>query len=174
MSQVNNHRGGTLKLIGAACLVLFALFILLSIPLFWEQMRVLRDWPVRQAIVTRSAVATQPSGKHQQLYSVQIEIAYVVDGRPVTTELISFQSGNYDVTARRAAEFPVGSRHAIRYDPSHPQQVRMGAGWNRRFFAMPLITVLCAAIFAILAAALFISARWFAAPHAMAQPSAAS
>jgi len=174
VSQVNYQRRGTLQFLGMACLIAFALFTLLSIPLFWEQVRVLRDWPVRQAIVTRSEVVNGVSGKHEQLYSVHIEIAYVVDGKPVTTELISFQSSNYAATAQRAAEYPVGSRHAIRYDPSHPEQVRMGAGWNRRFFALPLITAACGALFGLLATALFIAARWVGAPRAAVQPSQAS
>ena len=154
-----SERRGTLQLIGVGCLIVFVLFCLLSLPLFWGQIRVLQSWPVRQAEVIRSVVLTEPTGKHDQLYSAHIEIAYVVDGRPVTAELTSFQSSNYAETARRAAEFPVGSRHAIRYDPRNPKQVRIGAGWNRRFFAVPLITLGCGIFFGLLAAGLFIAAR---------------
>lgn len=168
MSQATEQRRSTLQFVGIACLIVSLLFILLSIPLFWGQLRVLRDWPVRQAVVTRSAVVNQPSRKHEQLYSVHIEIFYVVNGKPVTTELTSFQSSNYAATMRRAAEFPVGSRHAVRYHPSHPEQVRIGAGWNRRFFALPLITISCGAIFGVLAGGLFIAARWSGAPRAAA------
>ncbi len=135
------------------------LFAIFSVPFFWGQIRVLRSWPVRQAVVTRSAVAATPSGRHDQLYSAQVQIAYVVDGQAVTTELTSFQSGNYEETVRRAAEFPVGSRRAIRYDPNQPRQVRIDAGWNRRFFAVPLITLGCGIFFGLLAAGFFIAAR---------------
>jgi len=151
-------RRGTLQLIGVGCLIVFVLFFLLSVPLFWGQIRVLQSWPVRQAEVIRSVVVTEPTGKHDQLYSAHMEIAYVVNGEAVTAELTSFQSGNYAETARRAAEFPVGSRHAIRYDPRYPRQVRIGASWNRRFFAVPLITLGCGAFFGLLALALFIAA----------------
>ncbi len=162
---MNTERRGTLQLVGVACLVIFALFVILSLPLFWSQIRVLQSWPVRQAQVIRSAVVTEDAGRHEQLYSAQIQIVYVVDGRPVTAELISFQSSNYAETARRAAEFPVGSRHAIRYDPKYPRQVRIGAGWNRRFFAVPLITLGCGLCFAVLAVGLFIAAKWFGGWH---------
>lgn len=150
---------GSLQLIAVACLVLCALFALFSVPLFWGQFRVLRTWPVRQAQVIRSEIVTAPSGKHDQLYSAQLQIVYAVDGKPVMAELTSFQSNNYAETARRVAEFPAGSRHAVRYDPANPAQARIGAGWNRRFFAVPLITLGCGLCFGLLAAGLTIAAR---------------
>jgi hypothetical protein len=172
--EKTDQRRGSLELIGVACLIVFALFVIFSVPLFWGQIRVLRSWPVRQAVVTRSEVVTEPAARHDQLYSAHIEIAYVVDGQPVTTELTTFQSDNYENTVRRAAEFPIGSRHAIRYDPSNPRQARIGANWNRRFFAVPLITVACGAFFGLLAAAFFSAARWSGAARAAPRPSAAS
>lgn len=174
MVEKTDQRRGTLQLIAVACLIVFALFAILSVPLFWGQIHVLRSWPVRQAVVTRCEVITEPSGKHDQLYSAHIEIAYVVDGQPVTSELTSFQSSNYQETVRRAAEFPVGSRHAIRYDPEHPQQARIGASWNRHFFAVPLITVACGGFFGMLAAALFSAARCSGAARAAPRSSAIS
>jgi len=137
---VSSERRGTLQFLGVACLIVGGLFLIFSLPFFWGQMQVLRSWPVRQAQVLSSRVVVEPTSKHDQLYSAKLEIVYAVDGRPVTAELTSFQSSNYEETARRAAEFPVGSRHAIRYDPNNPTQVRIGAGWNQRFFAVPLIT----------------------------------
>ncbi len=174
MVEKTDQRRGTLQLISVACLIVFALFVILSLPLFWGQIRVLRSWPVRQAVVTHSEVVTEPAGRHDQLYSAHIEIAYVVDGQPVTTELTTFQSSNYQETMRRAAEFPVGSRHAVRYDPRYPKQVRVGANWNRRFFAVPLITVACGAVFGLLAAAFFSAARWSGAARAASRPFEAS
>jgi hypothetical protein len=153
------ERRGTLQLIGVACFILFVLFAIFSIPLFWGQIRVLRSWPVRQAEVISSQVVTRPAGKHDQLYTAQIRIVYVVDGRPVSAELSSYQSNDYASILRRADEFPAGSRHAVRYDPAHPAEARIGAGWNRRFFAVPIITLACGLAFAAIAAGLFIAAR---------------
>ena len=56
-------------------------------PLFWQQIQVLRSWPVRQAQVLRSQVVTQPAAKHDQLYAATIQIVYVLNGQPVTAEL---------------------------------------------------------------------------------------
>ncbi len=47
----------------------------------------------------------------------------------------------------------------IRYDPANPEQARIGAGWNRRFFAVPLITSGCGLAFGLLAVGFFITAR---------------
>ena len=154
-----SERRGTLQFLGVACLIVGGLFLIFSLPFFWGQMQVLRSWPVRQAQVLSSRVVVEPTSKHDQLYSARLEIVYAVDGRPVTSQLTSFQSSNYDETVRRAAEFPIGSRHAIRYDPSNPTQARIGAGWNRRFFAVPLITAGVGLCFVALAAGFFVGGR---------------
>jgi hypothetical protein len=163
---VASERRGTLQFLGVACLIVGGLFLIFSVPFFWGQVQVLRSWPVRQAQVLSSRVAVEPTSKHEQLYSAKLEIVYAVDGRPVTAELISFQSSNYEETSRRAAEFPIGSRHVIRYDPNNPTQARIGAGWNRRFFAVPLITAGIGVGFVCLAAGLFLAARTRPGPAA--------
>jgi hypothetical protein len=156
---LSSERRGVLQFLGVACLIICVLFAIFSIPFFWGQIQVLRSWPVRQAQVISSKVVAQPAGKHEQLYAARIQIVYVVNGQPVTAELTSFESSNYEETVRRAAELPVGSRHAIRYDPHNPAQARIGAGWNRRFFAVPLITLGCGLVFAGLAVGFFIAAK---------------
>lgn len=154
-----SERRGTLQFLGVACLIVGGLFLIFSLPFFWGQIQVLRSWPVRQAQVLSSQVVVEPTSKHDQLYSAKLEMVYVVDGWPVTAELTSFQSSNYEETARRAAEFPVGSRHAIRYDPNNPTQARIGAGWNRRFFAVPLITAGLGLCFVGVGAGFFVGGR---------------
>ncbi len=160
---MSSERRGVLPFLGVACLIVGGLFVVLSLPFFWGQIQVLRSWPVRQAQVLRSQVVTQPAAKHDQLYAATIQIVYVANGQPVTAELTSFQSSNYEETVRRAAEFPVGSRQAIRYDPHNPAQARIGAGWNRRFFAVPLITVGCGLVFVAVAAGFFVAGKMAAA-----------
>ena len=162
---MTSEKRGVLQFIGVANLIVCGLFVILSLPFFWGQYRVLHSWSVTQAEIVGSAVVTQPAAKHDQLYAAQLQIRYVVDQKPVTVELTSFQSSNYQATARRAAEFPAGSSHAIRYDPRNPRQARIGAGWNHRFFAVPLITLGCGLVFAALATGFFIAAR-------LAQPAA--
>lgn len=156
---MTSEKRGVLQFIGVANLIVCGLFVILSVPFFWGQFRVLRSWPLTEAQIVGSEVVTQPAAKHEQLYAAKLQILYVVNRKPVTEELISFQSSNYQETARRAAEFPTGSHHAVRYDPQNPTQARIGAGWNRRFFAVPLITLGIGLAFGALAASFFIAAR---------------
>ena len=164
---MSTERRGTLQFIGVANLIICGLFLIMSVPFFMGQIRVLRSWPTTDARVTKSAVVNQPAPKHSQLYAAQLQISYIVDGKTITVDLTSYQSSNYEETARRADEFPVGSTHQIRYDPEHPTQARIGAGWNRRFFAVPLITLGCGLCFALLAIGFFVAARL---SRAAAQP----
>jgi uncharacterized protein DUF3592 len=157
---VSAERRGTLQFIGVANLIVCGLFVIMSIPFFMGQIRVLRSWPTTDARVTKSAVVNQPAPKHSQLYAAQLQISYVVDGKTITSDLTSYQSSNYEKTTRRAAEFAVGSTHQVRYDPNHPANARIGAGWNRRFFAVPLITLGCGLCFAALAIGFFVAARF--------------
>jgi hypothetical protein len=164
---MNSSARGTLQFFGVAWLIVAGLFAIFSLPFFWQQMQVLRSWPVRQAQVIRSQVVVLSTAKHDQFYAAKLEIAYAVDDKPVIAKLTSFQSSNYEKTVRRAAEFPVDSRCAIRYDPHNPEAARIGAGWNRRFFAVPLITLGCGLLFAAVASGFFLAAR-------LVRPAAAS
>ena len=157
---MNSEKHGVLVFLGVANLILCTLSVILSLPFFWRQYQVLQTWPESEAQVLRSEVVTQPASPHEQLYAAKLQVLYTVDGKPITAELISFQSQNYEQTAERASQFPVGSRHLIRYDPRSPTQARIGAGWNLRFFLVPLVMLGMGAIFGGVAAVLLISARF--------------
>jgi|ERR1019366_1941617 hypothetical protein len=156
---MSSEKHGLLVFLGVPNLILCTLCIVLSLPFFWGQVRVLQTWPETEAQVMRSDVVTQPAPPHQQLFAAKLQVLYTVDGRPITAELISFQSPNYEQTAARAARFPVGSHHPIRYDPRAPTQARIGAGWNLRFFLVPLVMLGMGVIFGGIAAAFLVAAR---------------
>jgi Protein of unknown function (DUF3592) len=158
-ARLSSEKHGLLVVFGVANLIFCALFVILSLPFFWQQYQVLQSWPETDAQVIRSEVVAQPAPPHQQLYAASLQVLYTVDGKPVTAELISFQSQNYQQTADRAAQFRVGSRHLIRYDPRAPAQARIGAGWNLRFFIVPLVMLGMGAIFGAVAAVLLIVAK---------------
>jgi Protein of unknown function (DUF3592) len=156
---LSSEKHGLLVFLGVANLILGALFVILSVPFFWRQCQVLQTWPETDAQIIRSEVVKQPAPPHQQLYAAQLQVLYTVDGRPITAELTSFQSQNYQRTADRAAQFRVGSRHLIRYDPHAPVQARIGAGWNMRFFLVPLVMLGMGTIFGAIAAAFLVAAN---------------
>jgi hypothetical protein len=154
-----NNKSGILAFLGVANLIFCALCVILSLPFFWRQYQVLHSWPETGAQILRSEVITQPGPSHQQVYAASLQVLYTVDARPITAALTSFQSRNYQQTAARAAEFRAGSRHLIRYDPHDPAQARIGAGWNLRFFIVPLMILGMGAIFGALAAVFLLAAK---------------
>jgi Protein of unknown function (DUF3592) len=147
-----NEKGGALPVIAAANFIFATLFLIFSLPFFWRQWQVLRQWPETEAQVLRSEVVSAPPSGHENVYRAKLQVLYTVAGQPVTSELTSFESTNYEATQQRTQQFPVGSYHAVRYDPANPAQARIGAGWNRTFFALPLIVLTMAVFFAFVGA----------------------
>ena len=141
-----SEKRGALRLIGAAFFIFAILFLIMGLPFFWRQWQVLRNWPETDAQVIRSEVVAQASG-HDNYYRAKLGMLYTVAGQPVIAELTSFESTNYEATLKQVSEYPVGSHHMIRYNPAEASQARVGAGWNRRFFALPLIVAAMAVFF---------------------------
>ena len=149
---MSSEKRGTLRVIAAANFIFCGLFVVFSLPYFWRQAQVLRNWPEVEAQVLRSEVVTEPSAGHEMVYRAKLQVLYTVSGNPITTDLTSFESTNYEATLRRVEQFPVGSHHAVRYDLASPAQARIGVGWNRTYFALPLIVLTMAIVFAFVGA----------------------
>jgi hypothetical protein len=154
-----NERRGTLQALAVACLIIGVILLIFSAPFYVHQIEVLRTWPTADAQVLRSDVVVERISQHEQFYSAKIGLLYTVDGKPITTDVTSFQDQNYTQTRARADEFQVGSHHEIRYSPNDPQQARIGAGWNARFFVLPLIVSGCGVVFCLATAAMLTVAR---------------
>jgi len=154
-----NERSGTLQAIAIASLIIGAILLAFSAPFYIHQADVLRTWPAADAQVLRSDVVVDRISQHEQFYSAHLGLLYTVDGKPITSELTSFQDQNYDKTRARANEYQVGSHHEIRYNPHDPLQARIGAGWNAHFFALPLVVSGCGLAFCLVTAVLLIVAR---------------
>ncbi len=153
-----NERRGILQAIAVACLIICIILVIFSLPFFWHQVDVLRTWPAADAQVLHSDVVVERISQHEQFYSARLGLLYTIDGKPITTEVTSFQDNNYKKTRARADEYAVGSHHEIRYDPQNPSLARIGAGWNLRFFALPLVVSGVGALFGAIAAMLFVAA----------------
>jgi hypothetical protein len=156
---VNSEKRGTLRVIAAANFIFCGLFVVFSLPFLWHQIQVLRNWPEADAQVLRSEVVSEPSAGHEMLYRAKLQVLYTVGGNPITSDLTSFESTNYEATRQRVEQFPVGSHHAVRYDPANPAQARVGAGWNRTYFALPIVVLSMAAFFAFVGAVLLAIAK---------------
>ena len=154
-----SEKHGTLRVIAAANFIFAAIFVVFSLPFFWRQAQVLRHWPETDAQVLRSEVVTGTPEGHENLYRAKLVVLYTVGGQPITSELTSFESRNYDATLQRTQQCSVGSHYLVRYDPANPAQARLGAGWNRTFFALPLILLGMAAVFVLIGAVLLAVAK---------------
>ncbi len=104
-----SEKRGVLRLIAAANFIFAALFLVFSLPFFWRQVDVLRHWPETSAQVLRSEVVASAVSGHENLYRAKLEVLYTVAGQPITSELTSYESTNYEATLQRTQQFPVGS-----------------------------------------------------------------
>jgi hypothetical protein len=153
-----NEKRGALRLIAAANFIFAILFVIIGMPFLWRQWQVLQHWPETDGQVIRSEVVAEPSG-HETLYRAKLQMVYTIAGQPNIADLTSFESKNYEATVQRTEQFPVGSHHPIRYDPSNPSQACVGAGWNKAFFALPIIVGVTALFFFFVGAALLAIAK---------------
>ena len=153
-----HEKSGTLRVIAAANFIFAAIFVVFSLPFFWRQVNVLRHWPETDAQVLQSEVVAQTAG-HENVYRAKLQVLYTVNGNPITSDLTSFESSNYEATQQRVAQFPVGSHHAVRYDAANPSRARLGAAWSATFFALPLIVFGMAAVFTLIGAVLLAIAK---------------
>jgi len=142
-----SEKPGTLRVIAAANFIFAAIFVIFSLPFFWHQLQVLRHWPETDAQVLRSEVVNQPAAGHENVYRAKLQVLYTVAGQPITADLTSFESTNYEATFQRTEQFPVGSHHPVRYDSANPSQARLGAAWTTTFFALPLMVLGMAVLF---------------------------
>jgi len=150
----------TLRVIAVACLVFFLIGLLFAVPPFIEQMKVLRSWASADAQVLRSEVVPLRTDSGQMLYDTRLVLAYQVDGRPYVSSVGSLhQSTSYERKKKQAERFPPGSRTEARYNPGDPTDVRIQAGFNVHFFAVPVFIGGVAAIFGLLGLLFFLVSR---------------
>lgn len=145
----------TLRVIGVANLIFFAVGLFFAIPGYRTQYRILRDWPVADAVVVRSQVVPlETTG--QPLYDTAVQFAFDVHGRTYMGVVTSpHQSTSYERKLKQIARFPPGSHHAISYNPAHPADIRADVGYNVHFFVVPVFITGVACIFLVLALIFF-------------------
>jgi hypothetical protein len=113
-------------------------FIAASAWAAWSQSRIL-TWPSADAEVTKSTVHRMSGPKGFQ-YRAEWEFRYTVEGKEYRTPWQS-STMNSSYTRRKAEAdgFAVGSRHAVRCDPSNPNAIELNAAPTPRFFLVPII-----------------------------------
>lgn len=153
---------GILPLIAVANLVVCAAFILFSVPFYWKQVHILYSWPAADAQVIRAKVVpvrAEVSADGQRFYDSDVQLLFTVSGKPHIAEVFSHRSPSIEKVRYETNKFPVGSHQKIRYNPANLTDVRVNAGYNRRFFFAPLLITGFGLIFAIFAGVFYAMAR---------------
>lgn len=153
---------GILPLIAIANLVVCLAFIAFSIPFYWKQVRILQSWPKADAQVIRAEVVPariDVANDGQKYYDSDVQFLFSVDGAPHVAEIFSHRSPNIAKVRYETDKFPVGSLRSIRYNPANYTDVRVMAGYNRRFFFAPLLITGFGLIFAVFAGIFWAMAR---------------
>jgi Protein of unknown function (DUF3592) len=150
----------TLRVVAIAFLIFFFVILLFAVPPLIEQIKVVRTWPSAQAQVLRSEVVPLRTDSGQVLYDTLLVLSYQVEGRPLVSSVGSLhQSTHYERKKKQADRFAPGSMIEVRYNPADPRDVRIQAGYNVHFFAVPIFIGGVAGIFGLLALAIFLIAQ---------------
>jgi hypothetical protein len=147
--------GQTLKVLVAALFLAFVLpLLLLAGLLAWHQYRILTTWPAVDAVVTGADWTTYDSAPgREHVYGARFRFRFSAVGRTyeASTDLTS---GSRSEAERWIKQMPAGSHQRIRYDPSHPATITLGAVYTSRSFAAPRALAKWAVIIAAASASL--------------------
>ena len=87
----------TVRVIALAFLIFFVATLLLAIPPFYHQMKVLLTWPAAQARVVHSDVVPLRTGSDEAHYDTLLVLSYQVGGPPYVSSVGSLhQSTHYE------------------------------------------------------------------------------
>lgn len=140
-----------LRVIAGAFLVFFLGFLGISVPMYWAQFKILRDWPATEGVVLISRVVRIETTGGSDLHDIEVRFAFLANGRPYSGVIHSNHlSTNRARKERQAAQFPVGSSHPLRYNPADPHDIRAQVGYNVHFFAVPIFVSGVGAIFLVI------------------------
>ncbi len=149
-----------LRVIAVANLIFCAVGLVFALPVFWQEYRILRDWPGTQATVVRSQVVPLETKSGQKLYALYVEFAYRVKGRGYLGAISSpHQSTSFERKKKQADRFVPGTEQWIRYNPENPADIRAQVGYNVHYFAVPVFISGVAGLFGVLALIFFLLAR---------------
>ena len=110
-----------------------------------RQHTILTEWPTVEAEVVKSEVTHHQSQRSDNtsttdMYTAEIVFRYTLNGKEfITPSTTGYSSSSYPEMKRKADAFSPGSRHALRYDPNDPNDVRFNTGYNLGFFFLPLL-----------------------------------
>jgi hypothetical protein len=154
------ENSASLKVIAFGFFLLFLIFLGLSVPFYLRQREVLKNWIVTDARVSDSDVVSLPE-KRGSAYDAHIVVVYRI-GDSVLTSMVNsgYRSRRRSHAQAWVDRYPAGSQVRIAYNPLDTSQIRLDPGYNRYFFAVPLLIAEVGAGFALVAFIFFAIARY--------------
>jgi hypothetical protein len=151
--------GATLKFVAFGFFLLFLIFLGLATPFYLRQRDVLKNWVVRDAHVQDSDVVSVPE-KRGTGYDAHVVVEFRIGNEIHNVMINSGYPSRFRSHAQQwVARYPAGSTVLIAYNPLYPSQVRLDPGYNRYFFAIPLLVTEVGLGFALAAALFYLVAR---------------
>ena len=146
-----------LKFFAAAVFLAFALPLgMLAGFLGWHQHRILTNWPLVDALVTKAEVV-QNTGS---TYSVRFGLRYAAQGRVYDSSVAIGSAPSRAAAGRWLEQMAVGSRVRLRYDPRDPAEISLVAGSTPRSYAAPRMLARWAAVMAAISLILLWLGWW--------------
>ncbi len=110
-----------------------------------RQYTILKSWPTVDAEVTKSEVGHHVShdsdtNRDTDMYQTRVEFRYTLNGKEYLTPSDAGYSTSSSPEMKRLADrFAPGTRHAIKYNPTDPNDIRFNAEYSFGFFLLPVI-----------------------------------
>ncbi len=154
-----------LKIVGGVFLPLGLVFLGVTGFTGNRQYTILKSWPTVEAEVTQSRVShyqstSSRSSSTSTMYQAEIEFRYTVGGKQYVTPATSdYSSSSYTEMKHKVDFYAPGTRHAIRYNPADPNDIRFDVGYNLGFFLLPFIFGILGLVFGSVGAGLLLAWR---------------
>jgi hypothetical protein len=149
----------TLKVIAFGFFLLFLIFLGLATPFYFRQHDVLKNWVFTRGRILDSGVVSAAEA-HGTTYDAHIVVEYRI-GDSIHTVMVNsgYRSRRQGHAQAWVDRFPAGSRVSIAYNPLDPGKIRLDPGYNRYFFAVPLLIAEVGLGFGIVAGIFYFIAR---------------
>jgi len=97
-----------------------------------------------RALITNSRVVVQQGNKGENLYHVDIEFQYTLQGQKYTTRATSgYVSSSEREMQLQAGYYTPGTYRIIRYNPANPGNIRLAGSDNVGFFFLAAVLGVC-------------------------------
>ena len=129
----------TPRIIGYIFIPIGIVLLGVAVWLFAQRREILNTWPEAQAEVTHSELTYSRSKSGGSMYSAVYVFRYHVKGRDyITQDDPGYSTSSYSSMEEKVQKYAPGTRHAIRYNPANPEEIRIEAGYNLTTFGIPL------------------------------------